>query len=63
MSKDFKLINEFKKYVNTDSLYLNNEYVCGLKRVTEYLNNYKFYISCNSFFQKIPKWLKSYMIT
>lgn len=55
MSNDFKLINEFKKYVNTDSLYLNNEYVCGLKRVPEYLNNYKFYISCNSFFQKNTK--------
>ena len=52
ISDNFKLKNEFKKYINYDSLYLNNTYIDGLKYVSENLNNYKFNISCLSFFQK-----------
>lgn len=52
ISDNFKPKNEFKKYINYDSLYLNNTYIDGLKYVSENLNNYKFNISCLSFFQK-----------
>jgi len=51
-SNNFKLINEFKEYVNFDSLYVNDKYVIGKKNVTANLNNYKYNVSSKDFFQK-----------
>ena len=52
ISKNFELIEEFKKHVKCDSFYINNKYIYGLKKVSEKLNNYTFNVSPLSFFQK-----------
>lgn len=51
-SSNFKLIDEFKNYVKCDSLYVNNNFVSGLKEVTINLGKYKYKVSSQSFFQK-----------
>lgn len=51
-SNDFKLINEFKRFVNFDSLYINDKYVLGKKYIIAKLNNYKYKVSSKDFFQK-----------
>lgn len=51
-SSNFKLIDEFKNYVKCDSLYINDEFVSGLKEVTINLDKYKYKVSAQSFFQK-----------
>ena len=51
-SSNFKLIDEFKNYVKCDSLYINNNFVSGLKEVTINLGKYKYKVSAQSFFQK-----------
>lgn len=54
-ANNFKLIDEFNKYVKFDSLYINDEYIIGKKYVTANLNNYKYNISSKDFFQKNTK--------
>lgn len=51
-SSNFKLIDEFKNYVKCDSLFINNNFVSGLREVTINLGKYKYKVSSQSFFQK-----------
>lgn len=51
-SNNFNLINEFKTFVNFDSLYINNKYILGNKYIIANLNNYKYKVSSKDFFQK-----------
>lgn len=51
-SNDFNLINEFKRFVNFDSLYINDKYVLGKKYIIAKLNDYKYKVSSKDFFQK-----------
>lgn len=51
-SKNFKLIDEFKKYVHFDSLYINNNHVLGKKEININLNKYTYKVSATAFFQK-----------
>lgn len=51
-SHNFELIDEFKKYVYFDSLYINDTHVLGSKQITVNLNNYKYNVSSADFFQK-----------
>lgn len=51
-SPDFKLIREFIKYIKFDSLYINNEHICGIKYITANLNKLIYRVSSTDFFQK-----------
>ena len=51
-SNNFNLLNEFKNIVKYDSLYINDLYKDGIKKVSVTLDKYKYLISSKSFFQK-----------
>ena len=51
-SDSFSLIDEFVKYVNIDSLYINDKLVYGDDNIEVTLDKYRFKVSSNSFFQK-----------
>lgn len=52
---DFKYKNKLIKYINADSYYINDEFLSGIEKITEKLNEYEFDISAVSFFQKNTK--------
>ena len=45
-------LDEFIKYVNCDSIYLNNKLIYGKDKIDIDFGNYKYKVSNNSFFQK-----------
>lgn len=49
---NFNLLEEFKKHVTYDSLYINNKHIDKNKYAVELIDKYKFKISSMSFFQK-----------
>ena len=51
-SNNFNLLNEFKNIVKYDSLYINDLYKDGIKKVSVTLDKYKYLISSKSFFKK-----------
>ena len=51
ISDNFNLISKFKEYVHYDSLFINNKHIDGLKYITNYIKEYKYKVSVQSFFQ------------
>jgi len=51
-SDNFIYLKELIKYVDVDSIYLNNEFEYGTKNINTKIGNYKYTLSNNSFLQK-----------
>lgn len=51
-SDNFIYLKELIKYIDVDSIYLNDEFEYGKKNITAGIGNYKYFVSSKSFLQK-----------